>query len=63
MPLSFFTLIMDKIAANIQEDILYNMLFAKDIVSDDEETIGLNAKMDLLNKALEDKGLKIVKQR
>jgi hypothetical protein len=42
-----FTLVMDEITKNIQEDILWCILFADDVVLIDESRIGVNQKLEL----------------
>jgi Reverse transcriptase (RNA-dependent DNA polymerase) len=42
-----FTLVMDEITKDIQEDIPWCMLFADDVVLIDENRIGVNQKLEL----------------
>jgi Reverse transcriptase (RNA-dependent DNA polymerase) len=45
--LYIFTLVMDEITKDIQEDIPWCMLFADDVVLIDESRIGVNQKLEL----------------
>jgi Reverse transcriptase (RNA-dependent DNA polymerase) len=54
-----FTLVMDEITNNIEEDIPWCMLFADDVVLIDESRIGVNQKLELWRQTLESKGLRL----
>jgi hypothetical protein len=47
LSLYIFTLVMDEITKDIQEDIPWCMLFADDVVLIDENRIGVNQKLEL----------------
>jgi Reverse transcriptase (RNA-dependent DNA polymerase) len=47
LSLYIFTLVMDEITNDIQEDISWCMLFADDVVLIDESRIGVNQKLEL----------------
>jgi Reverse transcriptase (RNA-dependent DNA polymerase) len=54
-----FTLVMDEITKDIQEDIHWCMLFADDVVLIDESRIGVNQKLELWRQTLESKGFRL----
>jgi Reverse transcriptase (RNA-dependent DNA polymerase) len=54
-----FTLVMNKIIKDIQEDILWCMLFADDMVLIDESRIRVNQKLELWRQTLESKGFRL----
>jgi Reverse transcriptase (RNA-dependent DNA polymerase) len=54
-----FTLVMDEITKDIQEDIPWCMLFADDVVLIDESRIGVNQKLELWRQTLESKGFRL----
>ncbi|GJR81000.1 retrovirus-related pol polyprotein LINE-1 [Tanacetum coccineum] len=58
-----FALILDEILRGIQEDILWCMIFADDIVLIAESAKGLNSRLEKWRKALEDKGLRISRDK
>jgi Reverse transcriptase (RNA-dependent DNA polymerase) len=55
LSLYIFTLVMDEITNDIQEDISWCMLFADDVVLIDESRIGVNQKLELWIQILESK--------
>jgi Reverse transcriptase (RNA-dependent DNA polymerase) len=57
--LYIFTLVMDEITKDIQEDIPWCMLFADDVVLIDESRIGVNQKLELWRQTLESKGFRL----
>jgi Reverse transcriptase (RNA-dependent DNA polymerase) len=59
LSLYIFTLVMDEITKNIQEDIPWCMLFADDVVLIDESRIGVNKKLELRRQTLESKGFRL----
>jgi Reverse transcriptase (RNA-dependent DNA polymerase) len=54
-----FTLVMDEITNDIQEDIPWCMLFADDVVLIDESRIGVDQKLELWRQTLESKGFRL----
>ena len=54
-----FAPVMDELTKHIQDDILWCMLFADDIVLIDETKSGVNAKLEVWREALESKGFQI----
>jgi hypothetical protein len=54
-----FTLVMDEITNDIQEDIPWYMLFADGVVLIDESRIGVNQKLELWRQTLESKGFRL----
>jgi Reverse transcriptase (RNA-dependent DNA polymerase) len=54
-----FTLVMDEIINDIQEDIPWCMLFADDVVLIDKSRIGVNQKLELWRQTLESKGFRL----
>jgi Reverse transcriptase (RNA-dependent DNA polymerase) len=54
-----FTLVMDEITKDIQEDIPCCMLFVDDVMLIDESRIGVNQKLELWRQTLESKGFKL----
>ncbi|GJS41363.1 retrovirus-related pol polyprotein LINE-1 [Tanacetum coccineum] len=58
-----FALILDEISRGIQEDIPWCMIFADDIVLIAESAEGLNSRLEKWRKALEDKGLRISRDK
>jgi len=48
-----FTFVMDKLIRGIQDKILWCILFANDIVLDDETRAGVNTKLERWSDALE----------
>ncbi|GJZ80896.1 retrovirus-related pol polyprotein LINE-1, partial [Tanacetum coccineum] len=58
-----FALILDEISRGIQEDIPWCMIFADDIVLIAELAEGLNSRLEKWKKALEDKGLRISRDK
>jgi Reverse transcriptase (RNA-dependent DNA polymerase) len=54
-----FTLVMDEITKDIQEDIPLCMLFADDVVLIDKSRIGVNQKLELWRQILESKGFRL----
>jgi Reverse transcriptase (RNA-dependent DNA polymerase) len=54
-----FTLVMDEITNDIQEDIPWYMHFADDVVLIDESRIGVNRKLELWRQTLESKGFRL----
>ncbi|GJX85066.1 retrovirus-related pol polyprotein LINE-1 [Tanacetum coccineum] len=61
--LYLFALILDEISRGIQEDIPWCMIFADDIVLIAESAEGLNNRLEKWRKALEDKGLRISRDK
>ncbi|KAM1225087.1 hypothetical protein ACFX2G_044844 [Malus domestica] len=58
-----FALVMDELTGHIQDDILWCMLFADDIVLIDETQEGVNAKLNLWREVLESKGLRLSRSK
>ncbi|GKD14150.1 ataxia telangiectasia mutated family protein [Tanacetum coccineum] len=58
-----FALILDEISRGIQEDVPWCMIFADDIVLIAESAEGLNSRLEKWRKALEDKGLRISRDK
>jgi Reverse transcriptase (RNA-dependent DNA polymerase) len=58
-----FTLVMDEITKDIQEDIPWCMFFADDVVLINESGIEVNQKLELWRQTLESKGLDLVGQK
>ncbi|GJS17053.1 ataxia telangiectasia mutated family protein [Tanacetum coccineum] len=58
-----FSLILDEISRGIQEDVPWCMIFADDIVLIAESAKGLNSRLEKWRKALEDKGLRISRDK
>src|ERR1041384_2879173 len=58
-----FTLVMDELTGSIQDDVPWCMLFADDIVLIDEAGVGVNQKLELWRKTLEDKGFKLSRSK
>ena len=54
-----FTLVMDEITKDIQEDISWCMIFVDDVVLIDESRIGVNQKLELSRQTLESKGFRL----
>jgi hypothetical protein len=54
----FFTLVMNEITKDIQEDIPWCMLFADDVVLIDKSRIGVDQKLKLWRQTLESKNFK-----
>jgi Reverse transcriptase (RNA-dependent DNA polymerase) len=54
-----FTLVMDEITKDIQEDIPWCILFADDVMLIDESRIGVNQKLELWRQTLESKGFRL----
>jgi Reverse transcriptase (RNA-dependent DNA polymerase) len=54
-----FTLVMNEITKDIQEDIPWCMLFADDVALIDESRIGVNQKLELWRQTLESKGFRL----
>ena len=50
---------MDKLTRVIQDEILWCILFADDIVLVDETRAGVNAKLELWRKTLESRGFRL----
>ncbi|KAL4197364.1 hypothetical protein AMTRI_Chr04g250690 [Amborella trichopoda] len=58
-----FVYVMDDLTRHLQDEVLWCMLFADDIVLIDETQININTKLELWRDALESKGLKLAKLR
>ncbi|GMP81861.1 hypothetical protein CsSME_00036427 [Camellia sinensis var. sinensis] len=54
-----FTLVMDELTRNIQDDVPWCMLFADDIVLVDKTREGVNTKLEIWRKTLKSKGFRI----
>jgi Reverse transcriptase (RNA-dependent DNA polymerase) len=54
-----FTLVIDEITKDIQEDIHWFILFADDVVLIDEMIIGVDQKLELWRQILESKGFRL----
>ena len=54
---------MDNLPAHIQKEVPWCMLLAKDIVLVDESRNGVNAKLEIWQKAFESKGFKIIRTK
>jgi hypothetical protein len=54
---------MDELTGSIQDDVPWCMLFADDIVLIDETSVGVNQKLELWRKTLEDKGFKLSRSK
>ena len=57
--LFLFAIVMDELARAIQDEILWCMLFAYDIVLIDETRAGVNTKLELWRQTLESRGFKL----
>ncbi|GJV63071.1 ataxia telangiectasia mutated family protein [Tanacetum coccineum] len=57
-----FALILDELSREIQEDILWCLIFADDIVLVSESAKGLNMRLEDWRKALEDNGLRVSRE-
>ena len=51
-----FSLLMDEVTRDIQDDITWCMLFADDVVLVDKSRAGVNRKLELWRRMLESKG-------
>ena len=58
-----FTLVMDELTKDIQEEVPWCMLFADDIVLIDETREGVNTKLELWRNTLESKGFKLSRSK
>ncbi|GJY92521.1 retrovirus-related pol polyprotein LINE-1 [Tanacetum coccineum] len=58
-----FTLILDELSKEIQEDIPWCLIFADDIVLVSESAKGLNMRLEDWRKALEDNGLRVSREK
>ena len=54
-----FAIVMDELTRAIQDEILWCMLFADDIVLIDETRAGVNAKLELWRQTLEPRGFRL----
>ena len=58
-----FTLIMDELTKEIQDEVPWCMLFADDIVLIDESRVGVNAKLEHWRHALESTGFRVSRSK
>ena len=56
-----FSLLMDEVTRDIQDDITWCMLFADDVVLVDKSRVGVNRKLELWRRTLELKGFRLIR--